>query len=473
MSLRNPPAEAAPAAIPPPATGPATSFAALAPTVTRRRKSRWMLWLALLLVLLLAGGGGAAWAFVKKREKPILVQTEKITRRNLTELIVATGRIQAVTRVVINPEVSGEIVELPVRDGQAVQRGDLLVRIRPDPYIASRNSAQAGLQTALAGIALARAQLSKAQADFDRLKPLFDQQIASDADFIAARTALEVAQAQLESSGHQADQARAALVRAEEDLAKTTIVAPIDGTVVSLKSERGERVVGTAMMAGTEIMTIADLNEMEARVDVGEVDIPLVQVGQRARLEVDSFRNRKFAGLVTEIANAAKSQGLGTQAEATKFEVRIRVQDKERFRPGMSVTAEIETRYRTNVLAVPIQSVTTRLPTNAVAGGQPAPTKAPPREDEMDGLIDERRRPRELQRPVEVVFLVAGDRAVMRRVTRGISDDDHTEITDGVTGDEEVVTGGFRAINRELEDGKLVKRDEGKKQGEGGWWKKK
>lgn len=473
MSLRNPPAGPAPAVTPPPAGGPPTGFAAVATPAARRRKSRWKLWLALVLLLLLAGGGGAAWAFVKKREKPVLVQTEKIARRNLTELIVATGRIQAVTRVVINPEVSGEIVELPVRDGQAVRRGDLLVRIRPDPYIASRSSAQAGLQTALAGIALARAQLSKAQADFDRLKPLFEQQIASDADFIAARTALEVARAQLESSEHQADQARAALARAEEDLAKTTILAPIDGTVVGLKSERGERVVGTAMMAGTEIMTIADLNEMEARVDVGEVDIPLVQVGQKARLEVDSFRDRKFAGFVTEIANAAKTQGLGTQAEATKFEVRIRVQDKERFRPGMSVTAEIETRHRTNALAVPIQSVTTRLPTNAVAGGPPAATKAPPRADEADGLIEERRRPRDVQRPVEVVFLVADGRAVMRRVTRGISDDDYTEITEGVAEGEEVVSGGFRAINRELEDGKPVKREEGRKEDAGGWWRKK
>lgn len=470
MSLRTPPAQASPEPGPP-ASAPLPAAAPGPAPALRRRKSRWKLWLALVLVLLLAGGG-AAWAFFKKREKPILVQTEKITRRNLTELIVATGRIQAVTKVVINPEVSGEIVELPVRDGQAVQRGDLLVRIRPDPYIASRNSAQAGLQTALAGIALARAQLSKAQADFDRLKPLFDQQIASDADFINARTALEVAQAQLESSGHQADQARAALVRAEEDLAKTTIVAPIGGTVVSLKSERGERVVGTAMMAGTEIMTIADLNEMEARVDVGEVDIPLVQIGQQARLEVDSFRDRKFAGLVTEIANAAKSQGLGTQAEATKFEVRIRVQDKERFRPGMSVTAEVETRYRTNVIAVPIQSVTTRLPTNAVTGQKPG-AKAPPKEEETDGLIDERRRPKEAVKPVEVIFTVADGRAVMRPVTRGINDDSYSEITEGAAEGAEVVTGGFRAINRELEHGKLVKRDEGRKEGEGGWWKKK
>lgn len=443
------PTNAAPVSTPSPVPAP------------RKRKSRWKLWLALALVLLVAAGGAGGWYFYKKREKPITVQAEKVARRSLTELIVATGKIQPVLKVVINPEVSGEIVELPVRDGQVVKRGDLLVRIKPDPYIASKNSAEANYRSSLAGVTLAKANLAKAQADFDRLKPLFEQQIASDADHMAAKTALEVAQAQLESSGHQTDQAKASLARAEEDLAKTTISAPIDGIVVSLKSERGERVVGTAMMAGTEIMTIADLDDMEARVDVGEVDIPLVQIGQKARLEVDSFRDRKFAGLVTEIANASKAQGLGTQAEATKFEVRIRVQDKERFRPGMSVTAEVETRYRTNVIAVPIQSVTTRLPTNAVAG-QKHGTKAPPKEEETDGLVDERRKPKEAVKPVEVIFIIADGKAVMKPVKRGISDDNYVEITEGSAEGEDVVSGGFKAINRELEHGKLVKLDDGK-----------
>lgn len=460
MSTRTAPGQSLPEPPPVPTNGPPVSTPSPAPAA-KKRKSRWKLWLALVLLLLLAGGGTAGWMWYKKRERPIVVQTEKVARRSLTELIVATGRIQPVLKVVINPEVSGEIVELPVRDGQVVKKGDLLVRIKPDPYVASKNSAEANYRSSLAGVTLAKANRAKAQADLDRLKPLFDQQISSDADYMAAKTALEVAQAQLESSGHQTDQAKASLARAEEDLAKTTIAAPIDGIVVSLKSERGERVVGTAMMAGTEIMTIADLDEMEARVDVGEVDIPLVQIGQKARLEVDSFRDRKFAGLVTEIANASKAQGMGTQAEATKFEVRIRVQDKERFRPGMSVTAEVETRYRTNVIAVPIQSVTTRLPTNAVAG-QPPGTKAPPKEEETDGLVDERRRPKETVKPVEVIFTVADGKAVMKPVKRGISDDNYVEITEGAAEGDEVVSGGFKAINRELEHGKLMKLDDGK-----------
>jgi HlyD family secretion protein len=318
---------------------------------------------ALVLVLGLAGLG--TWAFLRKREPVITVQTEPVARRTLTELVVATGRIQPVTKVVINPEVSGEIVDLPVREGQVVKKGDLLVRIRPDPYVASRNSADATYRSALANIELSRAEREKARIEFARFEKLFGDRLVSESEFLSAKTALDVATARFETSGHQANQTKAALARAEEDLAKTTIVAPIDGIVTNLRSERGERVVGTAMMAGTEIMTVADLNEMEARVDVGEIDVVLVCIGQKARLEVDSFRDRKFAGVVTEIANAARTQGMNTQQEATKFEVRIRVQEKENFRPGMSVTAEVETRYRTNVLTVPLQCVTTRLPKQA------------------------------------------------------------------------------------------------------------
>jgi HlyD family secretion protein len=297
-----------------------------------------------------------------------------VTRRNITEIVVANGKIQPVLQVVINPEVSGEIIELPVKEGQTVKKGDLLVRIKPDNYRASRNSSEANYRSALASKTLAEANRAKAEAEFKRNDELFRAKLVSDSQYIEAKTAFEVAKATVESSGHQADQAKASLAKAEDDLLKTTIVAPIDGTITKLKSQVGERVVGTAMMAGTEIMTISDLAEMEARVDIGEIDVILIDVGQKAKLEVDAFRDREFHGIVTEIANAAKglssspqsssssSSGGGSSQEATKFEVKIRIQEKEIFRPGMSVTSEIETRYRTNVLCVPIQSVTTRVP---------------------------------------------------------------------------------------------------------------
>jgi len=428
----------------------------------KRGKARKII-VATVLVLALAGLG--TWAFLRKREPVITIQTEAAARRNLTELVVATGKIQPVTKVVINPEVSGEIVDLPVREGQVVKKGDLLVRIRPDPYVASRNSADATFRSALANIELARAEREKSRIEFARFEKLYAEKLVSESDFLTAKTSMDVAAARFQTAEHQANQAKASLARAEEDLAKTTIVAPIDGIVTNLRSERGERVVGTAMMAGTEIMTVADLGEMEARVDVGEIDVVLVKIGQRARLEVDSFRDRKFAGVVTEIANAARTQGLNTQQEATKFEVRIRVQEKENFRPGMSVTAEVETRYRTNVLAVPLQSVTTRLPKEAKEQLEKqkklaeAEKKKGGEDEEVEDPAKARRRTSSAPKPVEVVFGVKDGKAVMMPVKRGISDDTHTEITEGLEDGVEVVSGGYKAINRELEEGKPVKVD--------------
>ncbi|MBX3746813.1 MAG: efflux RND transporter periplasmic adaptor subunit [Verrucomicrobiae bacterium] len=428
-------------------------------TQPRRGRARKLLILSAMALGLAALGG---WAWWSRREPPQEVQTEPVTRRSLTERVVANGRIQAVTRVVINPEVSGEIVELPVREGQRVAPGDLLVRIRPDPYLAGRHSAEATHRSALAHIELARAELAKARIEFERIESLRRGGLVSDSDHVAAQTMMQVAQARYETATHQADQARAALARAEEDLAKTTIVAPIGGTVTSLRSERGERVVGTAMMAGTEIMTLADLSEMEARVDVGEIDVVLIRLGQRAVLEADAFRDRRFTGVVTEIANAARTSAAGTAQEATRFEVRIRIAEKEAFRPGMTVTAEIETRYRTNVLAVPLQSVTTRLPKGSGDGErrEAGPGRAQTAEDDLaaerDGVAV-RRRPDDTARAVEGVFVVREGRVEWHPVKRGIADDEHTEIEEGLEEGWDVVSGGYRAIHRELEDGKAVR----------------
>lgn len=416
------------------------------PKPKRRSGLRWFLFL-----LLLGGAGGGGWWWQQKSKVTfIAVQTEKVARRNLTEVVVATGKIQPVTLVKISPEVSGEITDLPVKEGQRVQKGDLLLKIKPDFYVANTNSADASFKSSQANLTLALANQEKARLDFDRNKKLFDGKLLSESQFLDAKTAYDVTQAQVKSARHQTEVAKAALDRSLDDLAKTTIFSPLSGTISKLNSQKGERVVGTATMAGTDVMTIADLDEMEARVDIGEVDVVLIKVGQIARLELDSFRDKKFAGEVTEIANTARSSGAGTQQEATKFEVRIRAKEKELFRPGMSVTAEIETRYRTNVLCVPIQSVTTRMPKGAAAKPE---EKASPGGKKKD----------EPAKPVEVVFQRDGDTAKQIPVKRGISDDSFVELTDGVTEGMEVVSGGYKAINRELEDGKLVKVDEVKK----------
>ena len=245
-------------------------------------------------------------------------------------------------------------------------------------------------------------------------------------------------------------------------MSKTTIYSPLTGTITKLNSQIGERVVGTAMMAGTEIMIVSDLNEMETRVDIGEIDVVLIEVGQNARLEVDAFKNRKFKGTVTEIANSSKSAGnvsANANQEATKFEVKIRFAEKESFRPGMSVTAEIETRSRTNVLTVPIQCVTTRLPktNNAVSASSTQRMNQLVAAETPATDVSGKKKSSDAAKPIEVIFVVENNRAKMVPVKRGISDDAYVEITDGVSEGWEVVAGSYKAISRELEDGKEVK----------------
>jgi len=407
------------------------------------------------LALILAGLG--AWVVFGKRETFINVQTDKVTRRDLTEIVVANGRIQPVTQVKISPEVSGEIIELPVKEGQTVKKGDLVVRIKPDFYEASRNSAQANYSVARAGKTTAEANAARAEAEFKRNEELFQRKLISESVFMDVKTSYAVAEAQLIQSTHQIEMAKAALDKADEDLRKTTIYAPLDGTVTRLISQVGERVVGTAMMAGTDIMVISDLSEMEARVDIGEIDVVLIKPGQTAQLEVDAFKDRKFKGVVTEIANSAKGSQLSSggglsgaaSQEATKFEVRIRVQELDKFLPGMSVTAEIETRYRTNALAVPIAAVTARMPkrgTNEVANADSA-TNAP------DKSARNGKKP---AKAGEVVFVVDGDHVKQTAVKIGIADDNYWEITEGLSEGQEIVTGNYKAVSRDLEDGKKI-----------------
>jgi len=244
-----------------------------------------------------------------------------------------------------------------------------LVKIKPDFYTAQLHQTQAGYEAALAGKSQSEANLEKAQADFKRNKDLWEHKLISESDFIGFKAAFDVAKAQVESASHQVESAKATVASAQDSLDKTTIVSPMTGTISKLNSRLGERVLGTVQNVGTEIMTIADLNEMEARVDLGENDVVLIAPGQTAQLEVDAFKDRKFNGTVTEVANSSNdsSTSLTTSSssatqDATKFQVKIRVQDREHFKPGMSVTAEISTRFRTNVLSVPIASVTTRMP---------------------------------------------------------------------------------------------------------------
>ena len=389
-------------------------------------------------------------AIFRKREPVITVQTDKVARRNLTEMVVANGRIQPVVQVKISPEVSGEIIELPVKEGQPVNKGDLIVKIRPDVYVASRNQAEANYKSSVARRASAEANLRKAEADFKRSRGLFEAKLIPESDFDQARASFDVSQAELASASNQVDVAKATLASADEQLAKTTIFSPLTGVISKLNSQVGERVLGTVQNVGTDIMTISDLNQMEARVDVGEIDVVLIRPGQKTHLDVDAFKDRKFTGTVTDIANSSKSSGSSSSSssqaqEATKFEVRIRVSEPEAFRPGMSVSAEIETRYRTNALAVPLASVTAR-----------APKKTDP--PATNTVVATDKKTKDSPKSSEVVFVVDGNRVKAVPVKIGICDENHWEITEGLTEGQEIVSGGYRAISRDLDDGKKIKK---------------
>jgi len=379
-----------------------------------------------------------------KREQIITVQVEKVKARTITQIVTATGKIQPEVQVKISPEVSGEIVALPVKEGDKVRKGALLLKIKPDVYAAMRDQFSAGLLQAQAG-------LTRAESEYTRAQTLIHKGLISQSDF-------DLAKATYESNKASYAQARASLNQSEENLRKTTVLAPMDGTVSQLNSELGERVLGTAQFQGTEVMTIADLARMEARVDVSENDVTLISVGDTARIAVDAFPDKKVNAVVYEIANTAKTKGLGTQEEVTNFTVKMRVVDKgANLRPGMSMTAEIETETKENVLSVPIQSVTTRAPKAEMKPAEGQGQAVPVSET---GSTPKARAD---NKPKEIVFVVENGVAKAVPVKRGISSDQYVEIIEGVKDSVAVVSGSYKAINRELEDGAKVRVEESKK----------
>jgi HlyD family secretion protein len=412
---------------------------------SKSRKKKIIIFSIIGGAVVIIGGIFVLTAFVFKKEPIVPVEVEKVKRMTITQVVTATGKIQPEVQVKISPEVSGEIVALPVKEGQRVKRGDLLMKIKPDVYVAQRDQFAAGLLSA-------KASLSRTEPEFKRMESLYAKGLVSEAEFDQAKASHESAKAQYA-------QARASLDQAEENLRKTTVLSPMDGTVSQLNSELGERVLGTQQFQGTDVMTVADLSRMEARVDVSENDVVLVHLGDTARISVDAFPNRKVNAIVYEIANTAKSKGQGTQEEVTNFEVKMRIVDKDiTLRPGMSMTADIETETKQNVLAVPIQSVTTRAPKEELEAGS---------SDGQRGMVVSEQarsgKPRNGQRPKEVVFVVNSGVAKTVQVKRGIANDSYVEIVEGVQEGDEIVSGSYKAINRELEDGSKVKIQEQKK----------
>ncbi|HEX8169908.1 MAG TPA: efflux RND transporter periplasmic adaptor subunit [Thermoanaerobaculia bacterium] len=424
------------------------------------RRSRKKLYL-LIGIAVVIGAVVAAIVMSKKRDKAIPVTTDKAFRTNITQVVTATGKIQPEVEVKIAPEVSGEIVEIPVKEGQLVQRGQLLLRIKPDTYRAQVESQQAALNSARAASVENAARLSKAETEYRRVQKLFESGLVSDTDRNAAKTAYDGAKAALDGARYQIQQAEGSLRQINQALGKTVIYSPTTGTISSLTSRVGERVVGTSQFAGTEVMRIADLDNMEARVNVNENDVVNVKPGDGARISVDAYPDREIRGIVREIASTALTRNAGTQEEVTNFEVKISIPDRSvRLRPGMSATADVETATVHNVVAVPIQSVTVRSTDSDLSPEEQERRRVRQQEqDKGDNRADvtnetlekqkERAQRLKLQR---VVFIKIGDTVRMQKVETGIADSTFIEIKSGVKPGDEVVSGSYTAISRRLKD---------------------
>lgn len=402
--------------------------------------------IALVLIILLVAGKKAGWFGKSGAFKQ--VETMMTSTTDIVETVSATGKIQPEVEVMLSSEVSGEVIELPVVEGQQVERGDLLVRVNPDIYESNLKRSEASLQNIRAGLAQAEANLREAKANFDRNQSLFEKGIISKAEWDRILSAFEVAEAAQQSAYYNVESAAASVSEAEENLGRTNIYAPMTGTISSLSTELGERVVGTQQMAGTEIMRVADLSNMEVEVDVNENDIVKVSIGDSTIVEVDAYLKQEFKGLVTEISNSA-TEGL-TADQVTNFKVKVRILEESYdhltegkpenyspFRPGMTATVDIITEKRENVIGIPISAIVIKSDT----------TSGQKNENISDNSSNQR---------FETVFVKEGDEAELRVIETGIQDQSSIEITSGLQANEEVIIGPYNTVTKILKPGDKV-----------------
>ena len=396
---------------------------------------------------------------IGNKDKAKSVETSLVKATTIVETVSATGKIQPEIEVKIASMVSGEIIALPIKEGQVVKKGDLLVKINPDLYTSGLNRSVANLAAAKSGLTQAEAQFKEAKANYDRNKTLFEKGIISKSDWDKTVASFEVTKATKQSAYFNVQSASATVNEARDNLGRTIIYAPADGTISVLNVELGERVLGTQQMAGTEILRVANLNNMEVEVDVNENDIVKIKVGDEAKVEVDAYLKKQFKGIVTSISNSA-STAL-TADQVTNFKVKIRILKESYqdllegklatyspFRPGMTATVDIVTKTKTNVLAVPISSVVVKSDTTAVKESKV--DVAEPTEKEPIPKIDKK---------LECVFVKVGDKAKIRIIKTGIQDDTNIEVISGLKKGDVVITGPYTTVSKELNSGDKVTKE--------------
>jgi HlyD family secretion protein len=393
---------------------------------------------------------------IGNQDHSIEVEMAKAAEMTIVETVSATGKIQPEIEVKISSEVSGEIIDLPIKEGQVVKKGDLLVRINPDLYTSGYNRTLAGLSQTKAGLSQADATYNEAKSSFERSKTLFDKGIISKSDWDKAVAAFENAKASKQSAYYNMKSASATVNEAKDNLGRTTIYAPADGTISLLNVELGERVLGTQQMTGTELLRVANLNNMEVEVDVNENDIVKINVGDSARVEVDAYLKKQFKGLVTSISNSASTTL--TADQVTNFKVKVRILKESYqdllvgkpvtyspFRPGMTATVDIITKRKEKVLGIPISAVVVKNDTAAV------------KKVEMGAADDDSKTKHKSDKKLECVFVRQGDKAKIRIVKTGIQDDTNIEISEGLKPGEEIITGPYTTVTKDLNSGDKVK----------------
>jgi HlyD family secretion protein len=402
------------------------------------------------VVLLVVASAGLAIAARGRNGKALEVQTSKVSRQEIVQKVSATGRIQPRTQIKISADVSAKIDKLGVVEGQWVEKGAFLVGLARERYLAAVESAEASVRSAQANATLVKQNLDKAQKEFARSQELMTKSLESQADFDTKQTAHQVEDARYKSAIEQVEQARAALKQARDDLSKTTIYAPMSGTVSELNKEVGEMALGAQFQADV-ILVIADLSEMEAQVNVDENDITAMRAGQAAEVQADALLGQSLRGSVTEISSSANTAAAGTSEQKTEFEIRIGITEPPAtLRPGMTASADIVTNTNAQALSVPIQCVALRTVDQLVLKGEKRKDAEGRFKPDKDGFV-------------EVVFVIEAGKAVAHQVKTGIQSDELIEILDGLKEGDEVVTGSYRAISKDLENGAVVKINNEKK----------